>query len=54
MHPENLDAIISLYMRMPGAPKPSYDPERGMLWGECKGNEHWEFCREIVRLVGKL
>lgn len=39
---------IALYQRMPGAPMPPYEPDRGYLWGEVDGNEHWEFCAAIV------
>lgn len=44
---EKHQQIVSLYRRMPGAPQPPMD-ERGELWGEVEGNEHWEFCSAIV------
>lgn len=39
--------IINLYRFMPGAPQPPSD-ERGVLWGEVMGNEHWDFCEAII------
>ena len=42
--------IISLYEKMPGAPKIPYG-EGELLWGEVEGNEHWEFCAAIVDMM---
>lgn len=42
--------ITRLYRSMPGAPQPPHD-ERGPLWGEVEGNEHWSFCAEIVGMI---
>lgn len=38
--------IMKLYQAMPGAPACPSD-ERGLLWGEVEGNEHWVFCEAI-------
>jgi hypothetical protein len=42
--------IIYLYRTMPGAPMPPKD-ERGYLWGEVEGTDHWSFCEAIVDLI---
>jgi hypothetical protein len=44
------DRIIRLYRNMPGAPMPPKD-ERGYLWGEVDGNDHWAFCSEIIAAI---
>lgn len=40
----------TLYLAMPGAPSPPIEDGQ-YLWGEIEDNDHWLFCRTIVRLV---
>jgi len=49
------DMIARLYRSMPGAPRIPVDPDSGFaLWGEVEGNEHWEFCEQIVDLMAGM
>jgi hypothetical protein len=41
-----------LYAAMPGAPQPPM-LDHQLMWGDVMGNEHWEFCAAIVRLILK-
>ena len=44
--------IRRLYLTMPGAPMPTTAPEPyEYAWGEVEGNEHWQFCSEIVTQI---
>ncbi len=36
-----------LYEEMPGAEQPTKD-ERGKLWGDVEGTEHWRFCEQLA------
>lgn len=47
-----LAQIATLYQAMPGAQMPPQD-DRGYLWGEVDGTEHWAFCAAIVEMVHK-
>ncbi len=50
MTDQRTNRIVSLYQAMPGAPRMPHD-ERGALWGEVEGNQHWLFCECIVDTV---
>lgn len=47
------DRIMRLYRAMPGAPQPPFD-ERGELWGEVMGNDHWLFCEMIIDAIDRV
>lgn len=45
-----LQQIVRLYRLMPGAPPIPTQDGRAM-WGDVEGNDHWNFCAEIVDLI---
>lgn len=40
-----------LYRAMPGAPPVPRDQDGATLWGEVDGNNHYDFCNRIARLI---
>lgn len=43
-------ATANLYQAMPGAPLPPI-VDGFYQWGDVEGNDHWEFCRQIVATI---
>jgi hypothetical protein len=43
-----------LYAKMPGAPQPPSDEVGVKLWGEVQGNDHWQFCEEIIQVMSEF
>jgi hypothetical protein len=47
-----IDRVRHLYRLMPGAPEAAIE-DAYFMWGDVEGNEHWEFCEAIVRMVDR-
>jgi len=50
MDEHSIAFVKRLYRAMPGAPHVP-NPDGFEQWGEVEGNEHWQFCEEIVRQI---
>jgi hypothetical protein len=47
-----IERVRHLYRLMPGAPEAAIE-DAYFMRGDVEGNEHWEFCVAIVRMVDK-
>jgi hypothetical protein len=43
-----------LYAKMPGAPQPPSDEQGFKMWGDVEGNDHWQFCEEIIQVMSEF